>query len=174
MKRITLFFSLAWVSLSALNAQSIDSENSVVNFSISHIKLNTVHGSFVGMKGEISFDEADLASSWFRVSIDAASVNTGNEKRDNHLRNEDFFDVTQYPEISFESRSILKVGSSYKAKGVLTMHGVSKEVEIAFTYADNAFNGTLEISRFDYQVGEKTRALSVGEFVSLEISCKLN
>jgi len=60
------------------------------------MKIRTVKGSFAGMKGEIRFDEKDLANSSFKVNIDAATVNTENEKRDDHLRNEDFFDVEVY------------------------------------------------------------------------------
>ena len=155
------------------NAQTIDSNNSVVNFGISNMKWKTVEGTFSGMKGTIDFDENNLQNSSFNVCIDAATVNTKNEKRDAHLKNEDFFDVEKYPEICFTSSSIEKSSEGYLTKGTLTMHGVSKPVEINFTYTDNTFVGELTINRFDYKVGEGTNTFMVGEEATLEIICKL-
>lgn len=174
MKKISLVVSLVILTISFAHAQTIDSEKSVVNFSIENMKVRTVKGTFTGVKGEISFDETHLANSSFKVSIDAATVNTENEKRDDHLRNEDFFHVEAYPVISFESHSIQKTDSGFITSGKLSMHGVSREVEIPFTYINSQFVGALEVNRFDYKIGEGTSTTSVDEMASLEIIAVVN
>lgn len=162
-----LFFG----TFSFVNAQSIVTEKSMVNFEIGNMKFKTVEGTFSGMKGEVNFNSADISGSNFEVCIDAASVNTGNKKRDDHLRNEDFFHVDKYPTICFESTSITKNGTGFVAKGNLSMHGVTKQVEIPFTYNNNTFTGTLELKRLDYKVGESTGTFMVSNPVEMTITC---
>lgn len=169
MKKIGLIASMAFLAIGFGNAQTIDSGNSKVNFSIKNMKVRTVEGTFSGMKGEIRFDKTDLANSSFKVTIDAATINTENEKRDDHLRSEDFFHVETYPVISYESSSIKNTSEGYMTTGTLSMHGVSKEMEIPFTYSNKQFRGTLEVNRFDYKIGEGTGKATVGETASLEI-----
>jgi polyisoprenoid-binding protein YceI len=169
MKKITLILSMALIAMSAVNAQTLSSEKSLVKFSIKNMQTRTVKGSFTGMKGEIQFDENDLANSSFKVTIDATTVDTENEKRDDHLRNADFFHVEEYPQITFESKSIQKTPDGYVTKGNLTMHGVSKEVEIPFTFDNKQFSGILEVNRFDYKIGEGTKRMMVDETARLEI-----
>ncbi len=161
--------SLVILAASFANAQSLNSDKSLVNFSIKNMKVRTVEGTFTGMKGEIRFDENDLDKSSFKVSVDAATVNTDNKKRDDHLRNADFFHVEEYPQISFESTSIELTSNGFSTKGMLTMHGVTREVEIPFTFSDNQFVGTLDVNRFDYKIGEDTGTTSVDETATLEI-----
>jgi len=161
--------SLVILATSFANAQSLNSDKSLVNFSIKNMKVRTVKGTFTGMKGEIRFDENDLDKASFKVSVDAATVNTDNKKRDDHLRNEDFFHVEEYPQISFESTSIELTSSGFNTKGLLTMHGVTREVKIPFSFSDNQFVGTLDVNRFDYKIGEDTGTTSVAETATLEI-----
>ncbi|PWJ44613.1 YceI family protein [Sediminitomix flava] len=156
------------VSLQAVNAQNIDTGNSIVTFEVSNMAFKTVEGSFKGMKGAVKFDENNLSESSFQVCIDAATVNTENEDRDKHLKNEDFFEVETYPEICFTSTSIVKSTSGYTAKGMLKMHGVEKEVEIPFSVKDNTFEGTLVIDRYDYKVGGSGKFM-VGREINLKI-----
>ena len=174
MKKIGLIASLAFMASGFGSAQTIDSGKSIVNFSIENMKVRTVTGTFTGMKGEIRFDETDLANSSFNVSIEAASVNTENKERNDHLRNEDFFHVEEYPVISFESSSIQRTSSGFLTSGMLSMHGVSREVEIPFTYSNNQFVGILEVNRFDYKIGEGTNTTSVDETARLEIIVVVN
>lgn len=169
------FFSLILIFSSFDSfGQTIDSNESKVTFSVRNIKFNTVKGSFTGMKGGVTFLPDDLASSKFEVCIDAASINTGSKKRDNHLRNEDFFDVDKYPEICFESSEIIKTSSGYKAKGILTMHGFSRNVEIPFSYKNKQFIGNLKVKRLDYHVGEETGEFMVSNEIAIQIICSLN
>ena len=153
------------------NAQTIITENSAVNFSIKNLAFNTVKGSFGGMKGEINFDKENLSESLFEVCVDATSINTGNNKRDEHLRKEDFFDVEKYPTICFTSTNISNSKMGYTAKGNLTLHGVTKEVTIPFSIKGSTFVGNFEILRKDYGVGANYSGFTVGKNVKIEIVC---
>lgn len=171
MKRIGLVLSIVIALSGMINAQTINTEKSVVNFEIGNMKVRTVDGTFRGMKGELFFDKGDLENSFFEVCIDAASVDTDNGKRDDHLRNEDFFHVEVYPEICFTSSSVEKLSDAYLVKGEMLMHGVSKKVEIPFTFENNTFVGTLTVNRFDYEVGMDIKTGMVSEDAMLEIIC---
>lgn len=155
-------------------AQEINAEKSEVSFEISNMAVRTVEGKFTGMSGTINFDPNNLEESSFSVCIDASTVNTDNEERDEHLKNEDFFDVTKYPNICFESTSIEKTEDGFLAKGKMNLHGVTLEVEIPFTYADNTFTGNLSLNRLDYKVGEETTTFMVGNEAILTIVCVVN
>lgn len=174
MKKILASLCLILMVMSLMQAQQISSDNSLVNFSIKNLKVRTVTGSFSGMQGEISFDPSDLANSRFLVSIDPATVNTGNKKRDKHLRSEDFFHVEAYPLISFTSTSVQKTKEGFTTRGTLSMRGLEREVEIPFTFSNSRFTGTLEVNRLDYKVGEGTGTFTAGETASLEIVAVLN
>lgn len=105
MKTIHLIITLLF-TITIANAQTINSKKSIVKFSIRNMKLNTVNGTFTGMKGNVVFDENNLENSSFDVSIPTETVNTENKKRDAHLKNADFFYVEKYPEIQFVSTTI--------------------------------------------------------------------
>ncbi len=156
-----------------ITAQTINTEQSKVLFEISNMKFNTVTGSFSGMKGDINFIPSDLEQSNFNVCIDAATVDTGSKKRDQHLQKEDFFDVEKYPTICFISSNVQQVGSTYVVKGQLTMHGISKEMEIPFTFKDNTFEGEIEVNRIDYKVGGNGTFM-VGDKTKIIIKCVIN
>lgn len=153
-------------------SQSIDTDQSIITFSVSNMKLNTVKGTFTGMMGDVIFNPNDLPSSKFDVCIDAKSIDTGNAKRDKHLRNEDFFEVETYPQICFKSSTITKTSDGYKVKGMLTMHGVSKTVEIPFTYNSKQLIGDIKLNRLDYKVGG-SGGFMVGKEITIQIKCVL-
>ena len=109
-------------------------------------------GEFRGLKGTVSFDENDLAGSKFDVSIDVATINTGNGMKNTHAKSAMWFDAEKFPTIKFTSSAITKTASGYEAKGTLDMHGVQKEITIPFTFTNNVFAGTIEVNRLDYNV----------------------
>lgn len=169
-----VFILLSLLGFPGLNyAQTINTTASKVSFEISNMGLNTVEGSFGGMKGTIVFNPNDLSNSRFEVCIDAATVNTGNSKRDKHLKTEDFFEVEKYPTICFQSTSIVKTSEGFKTVGELDMHGLVKAVEILFTFSNNTFSGTLELRRRDYGIGP-SGGFMVGKTVNLRILCAIN
>jgi len=109
-------------------------------------------GVFKGLKGTVNFDDKDLASSKFEVSVDVATINTGNGMKNTHAKSDKWLDADKYPVIKFTSSSITAAGSGYQAKGTLDFHGVQKEVTIPFTFQNNTFSGTFEINRLDYNI----------------------
>lgn len=166
---LLLFFSFCLGFTPSLNAQTLSTENSVVNFKIGNMKIRTVKGSFQGLKGAIHFDPTDLATASFEVCLDVATVNTGNKKRDDHLLKEDFFSEADYPLICFKSIKVEKIAEAYQTKGNLTIRGITKEVTLPFVFDGKTFRGTLEVSRYDYGVGMDTGTFMVAENVELEI-----
>lgn len=107
---------------------TIDTSHSTVHFVARHMVIAKVRGGFKAFSGTVELDEADMTKSTVSVSIDAASIDTAEEKRDAHLKSADFFDVEKFPTLSFKSKSITKSGDGYKVAGELTMHGVTKDV----------------------------------------------
>jgi len=113
-------------------------------------------GTFTSFKGDIAFDENSLETSKFDVTIDVASINTGNGMKNNKALNADWFDATKYPTIKFVSSKITKTAKGYEAAGTLEMHGVKKPLTIPFTFSNNTFTGSFDINRSDYGVGATT------------------
>lgn len=163
---------LSFISLSAFvsnSFRSIDTSKSKVSFEIGNMGVRTVEGTFTGMTGKIVFDKKDLANSSLQACILATTVSTGSEKRDEHLKNEDFFDVKKHPKICFTSTAIKPTKTGYIAKGKLSIHGVTRFVELPFTYKNGFFAGNLVINRKDYKVGETTNTFMVSNEVEIKI-----
>ncbi len=107
----------------------VDADHSVAAFSIVHMMIAHIKGQFNAVTGTISFDPKNIAGSSVELSLDAAGVNTGVKKRDEHLRSADFFDVEKYPKIKFKSTGIDSVsGNRAKVTGDLTLHGVTRRI----------------------------------------------
>ena len=105
----------------------IDAAHSNVEFSVRHMMVTTVKGQFQRISGVIEIDDKNITKSSVEVSIDAASVDTREPKRDGHLRSPDFFDVAKFPSITFKSTKVEKAGTGkLKVSGDLTIRGVSK------------------------------------------------
>ena len=109
-------------------------------------------GEFSGLKGTIKFDPSNLKESKFDVSIEVASINTGNGMKNTHAKSEKWLDSEKFPTIKFISTEIIKVASGFEAKGVLELHGVQKEITLPFTFKDNIFTGGFEVNRIDYNI----------------------
>jgi polyisoprenoid-binding protein YceI len=135
-----------------------DSANAKVNFSL-HGPFGTVHGSFTGLEATINFNEKSLSGSSVTASIDAKTVSTGVGLRNSDLRNkEEWLNTAKYPRITFKSKKIEKTDKGFKASGEMTIKGVTKPVEIPFTFtgkdATGTFKGQFNIKREDYNVGK--------------------
>jgi len=115
-------------------AWEIDQSHSLIEFSVKHMMVTTVKGRFTKFAGKIDLDEANPAASVVDVTIDTNSVATGDEKRDGHLRSPDFFDVEQYPTITYKSTRVELTGhDSARVTGDLTIKGVSHPVTLEVT-----------------------------------------
>lgn len=126
-------------------------------------------GVFTGLKGDISFDEKNLAASKFNVSVEVATINTGNGAQNNHAKSAQWFDAEKYPLITFTSSSISKATSGYEAKGTLEMHGVKKEVTIPFTFQNNTFTGSFTVNRNDFELNPSNTRTSTELKVDLSV-----
>ena len=115
----------------APGAYTIEGDHAYVIWRIKHMDVGQSYGRFDKVSGTITFDEADLAASSVVIQIDPASVSTGSQKRDDHLKSPDFFNVAQFPAMSFKSTSVKKVDDThFDVAGDLTMHGVTNPVTI--------------------------------------------
>jgi polyisoprenoid-binding protein YceI len=178
-------FALALVAGAASAATetlNIDQSHTRVGFSVRHF-FTPVRGEFKTVKGTIALDQANLKDSKVEVEIDAASINTNNEKRDGHLRSEDFFDVEKNPKITFVSKSIDVKDNKGTMTGDLTMRGITKPVTLAVEVGGigkqgqgtiAGFTATGKVNRKDFNI-LWNRTLDKGETmlgddVTLEIT----
>jgi polyisoprenoid-binding protein YceI len=128
-----LAFAIAVPARAAVETYEIDPVHSSVGFSIRHF-VSKVPGKFNKFKGTIRVDRDNLAQSSAEATIETASIDTGNQRRDDHLRNPDFFEVAKYPTITFKSKSWKQTGAdTFDVTGDLTLKDVTKEVVLKVT-----------------------------------------
>lgn len=109
----------------------IDPAHSGVHFSIRHLMISTVRGSFSGVKGTIVHDTADPSATTIDAEVDVNTITTNDEKRDGHLKSPDFFDAATYPVMTYKSTRVVKGDETkYTVEGDLTLHGVTKPVKL--------------------------------------------
>lgn len=161
---------------------NIDPSHSSVNFVVRHLMVSKVRGSFGAFTGTVTIDDNRLASS-VTASVEMASVTTGDDGRDAHLRNSDFFDVENYPTMTFTSTQVRPDGGDYVLVGDLTIKGVTKQVEFELEFdgvSPDPWGGTRagfsaegEIDRRDFglewNMALDTGALMVGEKVKIAL-----
>jgi polyisoprenoid-binding protein YceI len=120
--------SQAWA---AATAYKVDTVHSSLVFRIKHMNVNYFQGRFDDFSGTLSLDEQNPAQSSIEFKVNANSIDTANEKRDQHLKSPDFFNAKQFPTVSFKSKSVSKAEpNTYEVQGDLTLHGVTKPVTI--------------------------------------------
>ena len=166
----------------------IDPSHSQITFSIRHMMVTNVRGNFDKFSGEVKFDEKNLAQGEVDVTIDVASVNTRDEKRDGHLKSPDFFDVATYPTMIFKSKKInLVADKKGTIIGDLTIKGVTHEVKLEaelvgvaknpFGATMAGFNASTKINRKDWNLGWNVAleagGVLVGEDVTIHIELEL-
>ena len=124
------------------SAWTIDAKHSLVQFAVKHMMFTTVRGRFAEVRGTITCpDEADPSCASVEAEIAAASIDTGDETRDAHLRGEDFLDAEQYPAITFKSTRVERTGENeLRVVGDLTIRGVTREVTLDTTYNGRGTN----------------------------------
>lgn len=185
MKTLKVSFILLFLTVSLSLAQtnwSIDKSHSKVGFSVTHLVITDVEGKFNDFDATIVSNSDGFDGAKIDFSANIASIDTDNEKRDSHLKSDDFFNAESFPKLTFKGKSFKKVdGKNYKLVGDLTIRDVTKEVEL-----DVKFNGTVvdpwgntkagfslegEINRFDYNLkwdaAIETGSLVVGKDVTI-------
>ena len=181
--KLVVFVVLMASSISFSQSEwAFDKSHSKIGFSVSHLVITDVEGQFKSYDGMVTAPGEGFDNAKIDFTADIASIDTENEKRDEHLRSDDFFNAEQFPKMTFNSKSFKKVdGNNYKLVGDLTIRDVTKEVEL-----DVVYNGTVKdpwgntksgfslegvINRFDYNLKWdatiETGGLVVGEDVTI-------
>lgn len=180
MKKITCFVLLLAASLSTFaQTWKSDKAHSQLKFDVQHMGISTVSGEFKDFTATISATKPDFSDATFTLTAQTASINTGIEMRDNHLKNPDFFDAAANPTLTFKSTSLTKNGEGkYKLTGDLTFHGVTKPVTLDLWYRGTienpmnkkpvaGFRATGTIKRSDFNLGSKFAAPMLSEEVAI-------
>jgi polyisoprenoid-binding protein YceI len=162
----------------------IDDVHTHVGFSVKHMMVTTVRGQFKKYKGTLDIDPKDFSKSKFAGEIEVASIDTGNDQRDAHLRTSDFFDAPNHPKIAFKSSRIEPKGDNeFVVHGDLTIRGVTKPVALDVEFLGTSKNpwgktvtglsvrGTINRKDFgvNYNAVLEAGGVAVGEKVNLEI-----
>jgi polyisoprenoid-binding protein YceI len=192
MKQLAILF-LALLSVAGLaTAQSVwkvDKAHSNISFSVKHMVISTVTGVFKDYDIGFKADKEDFSDAAVEAAIKVGSISTENDKRDNHLKSDDFFNAEKYPEIKFKSTSFEKVGDGkFKITGNLTIRDVTKQVTF-----DAVLNGSMKtpwgttmyswtisltLNRFDYNLKWsqtiETGGLIVGKDVTVTMNLEVN
>lgn len=178
-------------SLSFAETYTIDASHSYVGFKVSHMTVSTVRGEFGEVAGTLEYDPADLAATTVSATVGVISIDTRDEKRDEHLRGAEFFDASQFPEATFASTKIDNIAEdgSFDVVGDLTIHGVTKETTFRFSPVSDEItdpwgnrkrggSALATINRQDFGVSWNKSldqgGLAVGDEVILEIELELN
>lgn len=181
MKLTSLFLTAALLApVSAIaDTYTIDPTHTYPHFTINHLGFSTVHGRFDKTEGSLTID-LDKGTGSVNVTIDTASVDTGFKKRDDHLRSPDFFNVNEFPTMTYKSTKVTFNGKSTATiNGDLTLMGVTKPVTLAVDHIHCGphpmnkkqvcgFNATAKLLRSDF--GIKYALPAVGDEVNLELS----
>ncbi|GAB3875967.1 YceI family protein [Terrabacter terrigena] len=161
---------------------TLDPSHTRIGFSARHAMVTKVRGNFEQFEGSATVDTANPANSSVKVVIEAASVTTHNEQRDGHLKTPDFFDVANYPQITFVSTNVERDGSEWAITGDLTINGVTKSITVPFEETGSAkdpfgntrvgFEGETTIDRTEWNLSFnaalETGGVLVSEKVKLE------
>lgn len=166
-----------------MSTWQIDTAHTVVSFTGKHMMITKVRGIFKGVTGTIDFDGADPARASVEVTIPAATVDTGTDPRDNHLRSADFLDVENHPTLTFRSTSIAPKGDRWAITGDLTIRGVTRPVVLDAESLGivkgmdgrrhAGFEATTKIKRSDWGLTWNVGLEAGGWLVSDEISIEL-
>ena len=169
----------------------LDPTHSQVEFSVKHMMFTTVRGRFAGVEGTIEIDEDTPSASTVSVDIDASSIDTRVEDRDNHLRSGDFLDVEQHPQISFRSKELsggpTEPGAEFQVVGDLTIRGVTREVTLDARFEGTGtdpwggtragFSASTKIDRRDFELtwnqALETGGVLVGHDVKIELQVQV-
>ena len=155
-----------------------DPNHSRLSFAVTHLGIAEISGAFKGFDVAVTADKPDFSDAVFELTVDVASIDTAVEKRDNHLRSPDFFEVEKFPKMTFRSKSIKPAGKDrFKLSGDLTIRGQTKPVEMELWYRGTTVNQknttagfqlTGKLKRSDFGVGPKFPPPMISEEVAIK------
>jgi polyisoprenoid-binding protein YceI len=173
---LVLFFLPGGHMLYSQGYRLIDNASSV-KVSVKNAGME-IEGKLTGLEGDIYFNPVDLKGSSFSVSIDANTINTGIDVRDDNLRGDEYLDTKKFPRLSFVSKQIIALNkpNTYSMKGIITIKGISKEIVFPFTAIPKSdgliFTGGIKINRIDFRIGVGSLVLSDNMEISLSVLTK--
>jgi len=180
---LALGMTLALAGPALADTYTVDRAHSEAAFQVRHI-FTKVRGTFRDFSGMINFDKAQPANSSVEFRIKTASIDTGNQKRDDHLRTADFFDVANHPEIVFKSTKVVPKGANaFEVTGDFTMHGVTKSITLPVTFLGEqkfmkgtkaGFETALTINRKDYGLNWNRALEGGGVLVGEDVEIAIN
>jgi len=192
MKRVNKLLLLTALAVASVMAQkggwTLDKAHSGVGFSVRHMVISEVTGNFRDFDISLLSSKDDFSDAVVEATIKTTSINTDNEKRDGHLKSDDFFNAEKFPEIKFKSTSFEKVGENkYKVTGDLTMRDVTKKVTFDAIYNGSikspwgalvtSWKATVAVNRFDYGLkwnkAIEAGGLIVGETVNIVLNLEI-
>jgi polyisoprenoid-binding protein YceI len=171
---ILLFLAMAPSALAQTRPHIVDQAHSQVNF-VAEARLISAHGHFDKWDAEVQLDPAKIENSSFKITIDAASINTRVQRRDDHLRGKDFFDVATYPQITLVSKKITKTGDQkYAVTGDLTLRGVTKQIDVEINqvfYENNRgrFRANFRINRKEFGITYDSKMNPIEDMVQVQV-----
>lgn len=178
-----VFYLILSQEIAAQENWIVDKSHSSIQFTVDHLVVSEVTGSFGDFTGSMTMKGDDFSTASFDGEIQVKSITTGNAQRDGHLMAPDFFDAANHPLITFESNSIVKSGDKYAVKGNLTMKGITKEVMMDVDYKGQVkfmgqtkagLKATASINRFDYGLNWNSVLETGGAVVGKEVEITLN
>lgn len=188
MKLLTGVIALLVCTTSAFSQTkwTIDKSHSDIRFTTTHMTISEVDGEFKDFSGTVNSPKPDFSGAEVEFTAKVASINTDSERRDNHLKGDDFFAAEKYPEIKFKGK-LMKQGKKYYLTGDFTMRDVTKPIKFAVQFmgqvagqrgAKAGFKVTGSINRFDYGLKWSSKmdtgSLVVGETVTITCNIELN
>jgi polyisoprenoid-binding protein YceI len=176
---ILLVVLMAWPATAAPVSYDVDKGHSALLFRIKHVDVAYTYGRFNDFSGLFVVDEANLAGSSVEITAKLESVDTNDAKRDQHLRSPDFFNVAQFPLMTFKSTTITKSGDDYTVQGNLTLHGVTKALTITMKKTGEGkdpwgnhrigFEGQMSFKRSDFGMDKLPQAVGDTVWVTVAI-----
>ncbi len=136
---LTVSFGLANGSFAEISKWKVDHDHSTIGFQVAHMVVSKTNGKFTDYSGVVEMDPEAMEFKSIEATIQTASVTTDHQKRDDHLRSPDFFDVKAFPTMTYKMKSYKKTGDSYTALGDLTLLEVTKEITL-----NGSFNGVAQ------------------------------
>jgi polyisoprenoid-binding protein YceI len=179
------FIALVLAALPAIPARAadeytLDTMHTGISFKISHLGLSWVFGTFKDVSGGFAIDSQNAANSAFNLTIKADSIDTANAKRDDHLRSPDFFNVKQFPVLTFKSTSVKPADGGFEVTGDLTMHGETKSITFPVKGGRKAefppgthrtgYTAEMVLKRSEFGVGAAKFAQALGDDVFIAVS----
>ena len=181
---LSVFAMLVLTAFTAQNVWKVDKAHAEVGFSITHMGISDVSGTFDDFEATIKSEKEDFSDARVEAVINVASINTRIETRDEHLKGATFFDVEKYPRITFKSTAIHETGKGkYKLTGDLTAKGITKKIELDLTYRGTVENPQSQkpsagfklsgaIKRSDFGIGAAIPAPVLSDEVQVTINAE--